>query len=106
MIPTNDSHKAPKFPKGRFRLGAVVGTPGAIEFMQKQPDKFLMERLLARHMSGDWGDLCEEDKQANDEALIDGGRILSSYNVTTDQKVWIITEADRSATTFLLPEEY
>jgi hypothetical protein len=61
--------------------------------------------LLARHASGDWGELCAFDRRQNEIALSDGYRILSSYNVATG-RIWIITEADRSITTILLPEEY
>jgi hypothetical protein len=65
--------------------------------------------LLARHVFGDWGDLCTEDKESNERALAQGGRLLSSYEAGLGRdatKVWVITEADRSSTTFLLPEEY
>ena len=60
---------------------------------------------------GDWGDLCEEDKRSNDEALVDGSRILSAYHTELGEKLWVITEAVddegvRQATTFLLPDEY
>jgi hypothetical protein len=61
---------------------------------------------LARHSACDWGELDEEDKQANDGAIIHGFRILSAYRDTNDKKFWIITEADRSVTTVLLPEDY
>ena len=60
---------------------------------------------LRRHASGDWGDLCPEDTLANDEALHRGGRLLSAYG-QGDHRFWIITEADRSVTTVLLPEDY
>jgi hypothetical protein len=62
--------------------------------------------LLARHSTGDWGDLEEADKQANEAALQAGDRILSAYKLTGGHKLWIITEADRRATTILLPSEY
>ena len=62
-------------------------------------------RLIARHARCDWGDLCEEDKALNERALRNGGRLLSAY-ATRIGRVWVITEADRSATTVLLPEEY
>jgi len=63
-------------------------------------------KLLARHASGDWGDMCQEDKDHNNQALISGkGRLFSSYN-TPAGKVWIITEYDHSITTVLLPDEY
>jgi hypothetical protein len=83
-----------------FALGRVVVTPGAAAL-----DPEGLARSLIRHMEGDWGKVCEEDKALNDEALKDGSRVLSSYDIggTT---LWIITEADRSVTTFLLPEEY
>lgn len=61
---------------------------------------------LARHAAGDWGDLCGEDRAANDRAVAVGARILSAYHTPEGVKLWIITEADRSATTILLPEEY
>ncbi len=90
--------------KPLFSLGQVVSTPGALVAM-KQAGQDPAE-LLVRHVSGDWGDLCEEDKQENDLSVREGFRILSAYTLSTKVKVWIITEADRSATTFLLPEEY
>jgi|TARA_R110000772_G_scaffold266742_1_gene389659 hypothetical protein len=62
---------------------------------------------LQRHLNGDWGDLCDDDRRQNDVALKSGeDRLLSSYQVTSDLKLWIITERDRSVTTLLLPEEY
>lgn len=62
---------------------------------------------LARHARGDWGDLCEVDKKANDDAAANGdGRLFSSYKTKRGTKFWVITEADRSLTTILLPDEY
>ena len=61
---------------------------------------------IARHARGDWGELCDEDVAANEQALKDGGRLLSAYKATSGTKFWVITEADRSATTVLLPEDY
>ena len=90
--------------KALFPLGQTVITPGAIEALEKSeqhPGDF-----LERHLSGDWGDLCEEDKDANQEALDEALRLLSSYRTTEGKKLWVITEADRSVTTLLLPEEY
>ena len=87
----------------KFSPGQVVFTPGAIDFLQENNVEF--RKLLRRHISGDWGDLCEEDQKANDWSVNNEARILSSYKVGSG-KVWIITEADRSATTFLLPSEY
>ena len=61
---------------------------------------------LQRHVAGDWGEVCAEDKQSNDHALVEGTRILSAYRAADGTKFWIITEADRSVTTVLLPEDY
>ncbi|HEU5116139.1 MAG TPA: hypothetical protein VFT74_05620 [Isosphaeraceae bacterium] len=91
-------------PEPKFPLGKLVATPGAIRAMMEAKQGPL--EFLARHVSGDWGDVPEEDKAANDADLEAGGRLLSSYRLTTSVKLWIITEADRSATTILLPEEY
>ena len=85
-----------------FASGQIVATPGALELAEQGVD--LLAYLL-RHLSGDWGDLCQEDKSENEFSVKNGYRILSSYT-TPQGKLWIITEADRSATTFLLPEEY
>jgi hypothetical protein len=90
--------------RGLFLLGQTVITPGALEALAKaeqHPGDF-----LGRHLAGDWGELCEEDKQANQDALEQGLRLLSAYRTTEGDKIWIITEADRSVTTLLLPEEY
>ncbi len=86
----------------RFALGRTVITRGALAEL----DAGDVQRALSRHLRGDWGDLCEDDKQANDDALRCGARLLSAYHTRAGQKFWIITEADRSATTVLLPEEY
>jgi len=87
----------------RFQLGNLLATPGAMELMERK--SILAGDLLLRHRSGDWGDLCHQDKAANDSAVAHGERILSSYKFGSD-KLWVITEWDRSATTILLPEEY
>ena len=87
--------------KPLFKLGKIVATPGALDFLERQT----ITQLLQRHVTGDFGDLCAEDKEANHEAIESAERILSSYKVG-DSKVWIITEADRSSTCCLLPEEY
>jgi hypothetical protein len=88
--------------KAKFPLGIVVATPGAL----KSLGEIETGTLLMRHAFGDWGDLSEDDKGANGQALLDGDRLLSSYKSISGKKIWIITEADRSATTVLLPEEY
>jgi hypothetical protein len=93
----------------RFNPGVLLSTPGALEAFEKNgqaPFEFLQ-----RHLSKDWGDLCEEDRLLNDQALLDGSRLLSAYHLKDGTKVWCITEAvgengHREATTFLLPEEY
>lgn len=84
-----------------FRLGRLLATPGALDILS--PDTLL--DILQRHATGDWGELCDDDRAANDAALLDGSRLLSAYTVE-GERIWIITEADRSATTVLLPEEY
>ena len=87
-----------------FALGHVVATPGALHalaFAGEDPGRY-----LARHAAGDWGELPTEDAHANDEALLAGERLLSAYRLRTGAKLWIITEADRSSTCILLPEEY
>lgn len=96
-----------------FELGQLCYTPGAQDVMLRyQVNPF---QLLTRHVTGDWGDLCKEDAAANNEALQDGTRIFSAYVLPPPVsegdslepcKVWIITEADQSVTTILLPEEY
>jgi len=88
-----------------FHLGHIVATPGALDALARanqSPNNF-----LNRHVMGDWGSgLPEEDKAENQYGLQHGFRILSSYRTTAGEKLWIITEADRSVTTLLLPEEY
>lgn len=86
-----------------FATGQLVATPGALEVLEQAGIGPLA--LLLRHVRGDWGDLGPEDKKANDQALIDGSRIFSAYLVE-GQKIWVITEADRSSTCILLPDEY
>jgi hypothetical protein len=81
----------------------VVATPGALKLLSEiGEDPF---DFLARHEKGDWGDLCAFDRRQNEIALRDGLRVFSSYDVLAG-RVWIITEADRSITTILLPKEY
>ena len=87
-----------------FSAGRIVATPGALALLenaQKSPSEF-----LSRHLHGDWGELCQEDKTENELSLKHGFRLLSSYPVTETDTLWIITEADRSVTTLLLPSEY
>ena len=87
-----------------FPLGTVVATPGAIEAIKaaaQSPVEF-----IARHRRCDWGEVCREDWVLNDQSVTDGTRILSAYRTSKGARLWIITEADRSSTCLLLPEEY
>ena len=86
-----------------FPLGRILATPGALGALRAAGEDPL--HLLSRHASGDWGELDAHDRRENGRALKNGWRILSSYPVG-EQRVWVITEADRSVTTLLLPEEY
>jgi hypothetical protein len=95
----NSLPKIPLFPPGR-----LVATPGALALLD-ETNKSPLE-FLSRHLRGDWGDLCEEDKTENELGLKYGFRLMSSYQVAQTEKVWVITEADRSVTTLLLPTEY
>lgn len=87
-----------------FSLGQVVATPGALTAISEAHTTPLA--LLGRHLRGDWGHLCTEDERANRYALKHGLRLLSAYTLSEENRIWIITEADRSATTLLLPSEY
>jgi len=95
--------------KPLFSLGRIVSTPGALHALHDaghQPDEF-----LARHVTGDWGDLDDEDRSLNNAAVIDGSRILSAYKTRKGERIWVITEAAnevglRYCTTSLKPEEY
>ncbi len=86
-----------------FPLGQVVATPGALKLLEEAGENPLY--YLARHHSGDWGELDPQDRRENQRSLKHGWRLFSSYPVS-NEKVWIITEADRSYTTILLPSEY
>jgi hypothetical protein len=93
----------------KFPLGQIVATPAALEALAdsgQTPDFF-----LAKHAVGDWGEVCDGDKKLNDEALVNGGRLLSAYRTLRNGRIWVITEAaddggNRLATTILLPSEY
>lgn len=86
----------------KFDPGLLVATTHAIA--ELAPNE--VAQALARHLSGDWGELAEEDQQTNEDALADEGRLFSAYTSSTGVKFWIITEWDRSVTTVLLPEDY
>jgi hypothetical protein len=88
----------------RFPLGQVVATPGALAALQEtceSPGSF-----LGRHVGGNWGELDEHDQQENELLVEHGFRLLSAYTLSSGTRLWIITEADRSSTTLLLPSEY
>ena len=87
-----------------FPLGRVVATPGALTLLERRESS--TSELLELHHRGIWGEVSEDDARANEEALHGGARIFSVYQFSPSERIWIITEADRSATTLLLPEEY
>lgn len=92
----------------KFALGQLAMTPGIERIIHLNYGNSAYHeifKLLSRHESGDWGTVCAEDAEANNYAVRNGERILSSY-LFFEEKVWLITEADRSVTTLLLPEEY
>jgi hypothetical protein len=91
-------------PKRKFPLGHVVATPAAMAAIIAAGQS--THDFLVRHVHCDWGDVGEEDRKANEEALETGERLLSVYRTNRGLKVWVITEAERSATTILLPHEY
>ena len=89
----------------KFSPGNLVITPGCLQAFHNCPSDRIVPFLL-RHISGDWGDLDEDDRRANEHALFHGLRLLSAYTLSDGTTIWVITEADRSVSTFLLPEEY
>lgn len=90
--------------RARLPLGRLLATPAAIGAIQSAGLSIFV--LVNRHACGDWGDLPESDREQNELSVVAGQRVLSCYALTGDQKVWITTEADRSVTTVLLPDEY
>ena len=87
-----------------FPLGRTVATPGALDLLDRTATDGYV--LLMRHQRGDWGSVPPEDAAANRAAIAQGYRLLSSYFLNEHERLWIMTEADRSVTTLLLPEEY
>jgi len=90
-----------------FSPGKVVMTRAVADLYEANP--FGPQKWLRKHLRGDWGNLCSDDAEVNEEALKSGGRLFSSYDLGPDSpepKLWIITEADRSVTTLLLPSDY
>jgi hypothetical protein len=104
-LPQFPSHQPPyKHGNQKFRLGRVAATPAALRAIDdagQTPDFF-----LDRHAQGDWGEMDAGDRRANDEALVSGDRIVSAYRTLKNARIWLITEADRSTTTIILPSEY
>jgi hypothetical protein len=91
-------------PFARFPLGRLYLTPGAEEALRQ--NGVCLTDLLTRHATGDWGEIGATDRHANEAALRNGLRLLSSYRLPSGESLWLLTEADRSATTALLPAEY
>jgi len=89
-------------PVALFRLGRILSTPNALAKLDNQD----ILVAIQRHQAGDWGDVQQRDREANDQALEEGTRLLSKYHSARRIKFWVITEADRSATTVLMPEDY
>jgi len=87
-----------------FELGHVVATPGALAVLEESGEEPYL--YLGRHVTGDWGELAHEDTAANTLALVTGERLMSSYRTSLGAKLWVVTEADRSSTCLLLPDEY
>lgn len=101
---TDDGPLALSLSQAKFSPGQVLATPGALAAMEECECSPLT--LLSRHLGGDWGSVPTEDAEANNDALKYGDRLLSSYVIAPNVTIWLITEADRSSTTALLPSEY
>ena len=102
MQPHSNTHQ--EAGAARFALGQTVITPGALEALETAGQTAI--EFLRRHLAGDWGELSEDDVKENELSLEQGFRLLSRYQTTKGEPIWIITEADRSSTTVLLPIEY
>ena len=91
----------------KFKAGSIVCTSKLnAQMLENQIFRMFVHECLVRHLGGDWGDLCKEDKQANERALMDESRLFSAYESDCLPKIWIITESDRSSTCILFPSEY
>ena len=111
---SESNSNSPSLPARRgplFALGHLLATPGALRALELHA--ISPSQLIGRHVRGDWGDVCGEDRAANNAALVCGARLFSVYQLGTpadadlgESKLWIITEADRACTTILLPSEY
>ena len=89
-------------PIAKFRLGRIVATPAALASLTQED----ILRAIQRHMAGDWGDVDEHDRKENEFSLTERLRLFSVYHAESGVKFWMITEADRRATTVLLPQDY
>ena len=106
-LPASSLANPSKLGHARFPLGQLAATPGVLELLDRY--QVSLFDLLARHASGDWGDVGAEDAHANEQALIHGNRLLSCYTLVPgdpDTRVWAISEANRSVTTLMMPSEY
>ena len=106
-LPASSAANQPKPSHARFPLGQLAATPGVLDLLDRYHVNLF--DLLARHASGDWGDVGAEDAHANEQALIHGNRLLSCYTLVPgdpDTRVWAISEANRSVTTLMMPLEY
>ena len=101
VLPNDSASDSPEQP-GKFPLGVLYTTPGAQAAIPGDE----MVAALRRHIAGDWGDVDEHDWEENELSLREGFRLFSVYRTKAGEKFWIITEADPSCTTVLLPEEY
>lgn len=88
----------------KFPLGQIVATPGALDLLRESGEN--AAKFLNCHVHGDYGEVCEEDRQLNEQAVANGSRILSAYRTSKNERLWVITEADRSSTCLLRPDEY
>jgi len=88
----------------KFPLGQIVATPGVLEALEQSGQTAAF--FLDKHAQGDWGEVSNGDKKLNDEALVSGERLLSAYRTRRNERIWVITEADRSSTCLLKPSEY
>jgi hypothetical protein len=102
----NENSPQPQQPAQKKKVSVLLGHVVATTEARAQIPNAEILRALDRHQSGDWGELSKFDQKANDKALVDGSRLLSAYKSSAGVKFWIITEADRSSTCVLLPEEY
>jgi hypothetical protein len=106
----DDDSNLPPPPPIKFGIGRLVATPGAIAALKRSGQH--VSEFLASHMAGDWGEVCEEDRKLNDAAIAHEDdpalrtRVLSAYTTAKGERIWLITEADRSSSCLLLPEEY